>query len=103
MLWGALSPIVNNIYMEHFEKRALNSAQHKPSQWLRYVDDTFVIWPHDPERLQIFLSHLSSLRPSIQFSMEIEPDSAIPFLDVLVIRKETTLTIKFYRKPIHFG
>jgi hypothetical protein len=72
MLWEALSPIVSNICMEHFEKWALDSAQHKPSLWPWYVDDTFVIWPHDPERLQIFLSHLSSLRPSIQFSMEIK-------------------------------
>jgi hypothetical protein len=25
-----LSPIVSNIYMGHFQKLALNSAQHKP-------------------------------------------------------------------------
>jgi hypothetical protein len=70
MLWEVVSPIVSNIYVEHFEKRALDGAQHKPSPWLRYVDDTFVIWPHGPERLQIFLSHLSSLRPSIQLTVE---------------------------------
>jgi hypothetical protein len=39
---SSLSPIVSNI-MEHFEKLALDSAQHKPSLWLRYVDDTFVV------------------------------------------------------------
>jgi hypothetical protein len=89
--------------MEYFEKLALDSAQHKPSLWLRYVDDTFVVWPHDPEHLQNFLSHLNCLRPAIQFTMEIESDSAIPFLDVLVIRKETTLATKFYRKPTHTG
>jgi hypothetical protein len=33
--------------------------------------------------------------------MEIESDSAIAFLDVLVIRKETTLATKVYRKPTH--
>jgi hypothetical protein len=35
--------------------------------------------------------------------MEIESDSEIPFLDVLVIRKGTTLAIRVYRKPIHTG
>jgi hypothetical protein len=35
--------------------------------------------------------------------MEIESDSAIPFLGVLVIRKGTTLDTKVYRKPIHTG
>jgi hypothetical protein len=35
--------------------------------------------------------------------MEIEPESAIPFLDVLIIRKETTLATKVSRKPTHIG
>jgi hypothetical protein len=53
---SCLSPIVSNIFMEHSEKLALVSAQHKPSLWLRYIDDTFVVWPHGPKRLQNFLS-----------------------------------------------
>jgi hypothetical protein len=82
------SLMTNNIYMEHFEKMAIDSAQLKPSFWVRYVDDTFVVWPHGPERLQQFFEHLNSLRPSIQFTMEMESDSSISFLDVLVIKKE---------------
>jgi hypothetical protein len=58
--------------MEDFEKLARDSAQHKPSLWLRYLADTFVAWPYGPEQLQNFLRHLNSLRPSIQFTMEIE-------------------------------
>jgi hypothetical protein len=69
---------------------------------LWYVDDIFVVCPHGVEQLQNFLSHLNSLRPSIKFNMEIEPDSAIPFLNVLFIRKGTLAT-KVYRKPIHTG
>jgi hypothetical protein len=64
--------------MEHFEKLALDSAQHKASLWLRCVEDTFVVWPRGPERLQDFLSHLNSFRPFIQFTMEI--DSVIALL-----------------------
>jgi hypothetical protein len=105
MAWlcEALSPIVSNIFMEHLEKLALDSAQHKPSLWPRYVEDIFVVWPHGPERLQNFLSHLNSLRPSIQFTMAIEPDSAIPFLDILVIRIGTVLAIKVSRTPTDTG
>jgi hypothetical protein len=62
-----------------------------------------VVWPHGPEQLQNFLSHLNSLKPSIQFTMEIESDSAVPILDVLVIRKETVLATKVYKKPTHTG
>jgi hypothetical protein len=56
--------IESNVYMEHLEKFTLDSAQHKPSLWLRYVD-IFVVGPHGPEQLQNFLSHFNCLRPCI--------------------------------------
>jgi hypothetical protein len=89
--------------MDPFEKLVLDSAQHRRSRWLRCVDDTFVVWPHGSQRLQNFPSHLNSLRPSIQFTLEIESDSAIAFLDVVVIREETILATNVYRKPTHTG
>jgi hypothetical protein len=76
---STLSPIVGNIFMQHFENLALDSAQRKPSVWLQYVEHTFVVQPHGPELLHKFLSHISSLRPSIQFTMETESASIIPF------------------------
>jgi hypothetical protein len=81
------------------EKLALGLAQHKPSLRLVYIDDTLVVWPHGPELSQNFLSHLTSLRHSIEFTMETESDS----VDVQVIRKETTMVTKVYRKPTHTG
>jgi hypothetical protein len=100
---SSLLPIVSNIYMEHFERLALDWAQHKPPLWFRYIDDTFVVWPHATEQIQTFLRNLTSLKPAIHFTMEIESDGAIPFLDVLDIRKETTLVTKVYRKPTNTG
>jgi hypothetical protein len=47
-----LSPVVSNIFMDTFEQLDSTTAQHKPKMWLRYVDDTVVIWPHGPVRLQ---------------------------------------------------
>jgi hypothetical protein len=69
---SSLSPVICNICMEHFEKLALDSAQYKPLLWLLYVDDIFVVWLHGLDWLHNFLNHLNSLRPSIQFTMEIE-------------------------------
>jgi hypothetical protein len=84
-------------------RSALDSAQHKPSLWLWYADDIFVVWPHGPERLQNFLGHLNSLRSSIQFTMETESESVIPFQDILVIRRGMTMATKVYQKPTHTG
>jgi hypothetical protein len=36
---NSLSLEVNNIFMEHFEETALDTADYKPAKWLRYVDD----------------------------------------------------------------
>jgi hypothetical protein len=85
---SSIFPIVSNIY----KQLAVDSVQEKLLLWLRYVDDTFVIWPHYGEGIQNFLIHLNSLRPAIQFTIEIESEGTNPFLDVLFIRTGTALT-----------
>jgi hypothetical protein len=69
---SSLSLVVGNIYksyMEYFQRLALDTTEHKPAKWLRYVDDTFVILPHGVDKLHEFLHHFNNLRPSIQFTM----------------------------------
>jgi hypothetical protein len=53
---SSLFSIISNIYMDYFEKIAVDSAQDIPSLWLRYVDDTFVVWPQGAEGIQNFLT-----------------------------------------------
>ena len=54
-----LSPIVANIFMENFEKEALETAPHPPSLWMRFVDDTFVIL--ESQHKDEFFHHINSL------------------------------------------
>jgi hypothetical protein len=100
---NALSPVVSNNYMEHFEELALKKADHRPSLWLRYFSDTFVIWQYGPERLQEFFCHINVIRLTIQFTMETEANNKIPFLHVHVIRKQSSIITTVYRKPTHNG
>ena len=71
-----LSPILANIYIEYFEEMALGSISQKPSMWLRYIDDSFILWPHQ-EDVQALLDHDNSIRPSIQFTTEKEQDNKL--------------------------
>jgi hypothetical protein len=88
--------------MEWFEKEALQRTSFKPAIWWRYVDATFVVWPHGREKLNDFLLLLNTIHPSIEFTMEIEKDRSLPFLDVLVTRKpDGSLGHEVYRKPTH--
>ena len=71
-----------------------------PHIWKRYVDDTFSVkMKGDVDGL---LNHLNSIRPSIKFTMELEEDGSIPFLDTRVTRKvEGKLDIAVYHKPTY--
>ncbi|XP_022110786.1 uncharacterized protein LOC110990212 [Acanthaster planci] len=77
-----LSPVLADLFMEEFEQTAhlLCGPQLEPNVWIRYVDDTFVVWPHSPQDLQLFLQHLNSQHNNIQFTMEKEKDGRIAFL-----------------------
>jgi hypothetical protein len=77
-----LSPVIANYFMEYFEEMALEMATHKPLCWFRYIDDTFIIWPHGPGKLAEFLDHLNRVHENIKFTMETERDGHLPFLDI---------------------
>ena len=96
-----LSPVIANIFMEHFEELAISTFPVKPETWLRYVDDTFVTWKAGKDKLEEFLNHLNSLRSSISFTMELEEDGQLPFLDVLVKRRGGGLSTTVFRKKTH--
>lgn len=97
-----LSPVLANLYMTDLEIRILESAPLKPRVWLRYVDDTFIVWQHGADTLAAFLDHTNSVHANIQFTMETEADDQLPFLDCLVKRKsDGSLGHTVYRKPTH--
>lgn len=74
------------------EKRGL-----LPRVWWRYVDDVFaVIKVNEAESI---LSVLNSQYPSIKFTIEIEKDGRLPFLDVMVQRRDAVIEFDVYRKP----
>ena len=70
--------------------------------WLRYVDDVFVILPNTINIDQL-VQQINTLHPSIQFTLELEINNSLPFLDILVIKDLINHTFKFkvYRKPTH--
>ena len=96
---SSLSPVVSCLYMEFFETRLLpNIPIRLPSKWFRYVADCFVFLPAqtNPEET---LNALNTISKNIQFTLETETDSRIPFLDVLVLRNTHKLQYSVYRKP----
>jgi len=97
-----LSPIIANLFMEDFETRTIESFPLKPKLWKRFVDDTFIIWPHGKEKIIIFLQHLNNQSNSINFTMAMEENGSLPFLNILINRNQDgTISYQVYRKKTH--
>ena len=96
-----ISSIVANLYMEDFEIKDINTAEHPPRIWKRYVDNTFVVT--ETEKKEGFLQHINSVDPHIYFTTEdAKEDGSIPFLDTIVMPQHyNSLLTSVYRKPTH--
>ena len=94
-----LSPVVANIY-----STLRNWLWNQQSSSLPHGSVTLMtpLLSGTRERsLLDFLEHLNSTRPSIQFTVELEEDRKLPFLDVLVTRRDDRLSTSVYRKKTH--
>ena len=97
-----VSAVVTNLYMEFFEELALESAPSRPRFWKWYVDDTCCIIQRDA--VEPLLHHLNKVRPTIKFTMELEKDGSLPFLDTsLTQREDGTLNVTVFRKHTRTG
>lgn len=64
------SHVMTNFSIEDFREIALAQATHEPSCWFCGMDDTFLIWPHGPEKLKGLLYHLYRVHQNIHFTIE---------------------------------
>ena len=76
---SSVSAIIANLVMDHVEEEALASAPHPPKWWFRYVDDSHVCL--QKKYVDEFHAHLNCIYPHIQFTIEVETEGFIAFLD----------------------
>lgn len=103
LLWAPSHPLSSLIFfMESFEKMALKAVPFIPALHKWHVDDTFLIWLHSRHAWFNFVNFLNSLHRNIQFTMEIEQEGKLPFLDMWIKKRpDGTLGRPVYRKPTH--
>ena len=69
------APTYACIFMDELERDPLETTDHQPFLWLRYIDRciTFLITTHGEKRLQTFLERISKLHHNIKGRKETFP------------------------------
>ena len=63
-----VAPNYANLFMDRFETKALENWPLKPSLWLRFIDDIFMIWTHGEDNLNKLITYLNDFHPTIKFT-----------------------------------
>ena len=69
--------------------------------WKRQVDDIFFVWKGSKEELELFVWLLNGVEYRVQFTLEVEKEGFLPFLDVGLMKAVGKLVTRIYRKPTH--
>ena len=88
-----------NIFMKYVEIQLIETSPKKPTLWLRFMDDIFMIWGHGKQALEDF-KHLShDIHPTIKFAFN-NCETEIAFLDTIIYRgKDNQILTRLYHKP----
>lgn len=107
-IWGTAmgkkwAPPYADSFLAVWESEVLDLVPLKPSIYLRFLDDIFIVWEHSLEDFDHFLQILNSHRDTIKLKPTINQTS-IDFLDVTIFKgprfqKENILDTKVFFKP----
>lgn len=93
-----LSPILAKILMSHLISHVLLSLPFVPKFLSLYVDDSF--WVVQTTQINVILSELNKYHPKINFTLESESDGSLDFLDLTIIRSNSSLITKWRPRPL---
>lgn len=86
---------------ENFEKHTIKYFPLTPTLWKRYIAHIKLNHPHGRKILYRLCIYLNNECESIKFMMEVEQDNNMPFLDVLITKKEYgSLANHVYKKKL---
>ena len=93
-----LSPVAACLFMEILEETHFLKIIGSDSIWLRYVDDVLIVVPKD-KNLERTLEQLNDVHQRIKFTLEVEKEGMIAFLDTCIVKTSSGFKFKVHRKP----
>ena len=96
-----IAPLMADICMNWLVEKC-TSFKSKPVVFLRYVDDIFCIFDNK-NTLNHFYNDINAVHPNLKFSVELEQNKQLAFLDVLLTRHNNEIETAVYRKKTNTG
>ncbi|XP_045188274.1 uncharacterized protein LOC123546150 [Mercenaria mercenaria] len=85
---SSMAPTYASLFMGKFEHDFFQTRDIKPTLWLRFLDDVFMIWDHSLDELHSFINEINSFHPNIKFTHTIS-NKSVSFLDVQVSKSDS--------------
>jgi hypothetical protein len=95
------SAIIAEIYLQYIEHTSTQEIleKHKIVSFHRYVDDILILYDNTVTNVKHVLENFSNINNKLQFTMELESNNNLHYLDLNITRTNTTLTYNIFRKP----
>ena len=95
-----LSPLAPEIFLNNLE----TNIQYLPffnkfKFWYRYMDDILCCFTGTRRQLDTFFNGVNKLHPNIKFTMEMEQNNSINFLDLTITKSNNKLEFSIFHKP----
>ena len=75
---SSMAPTYASLFNGKLERDFLERCTLKPSVWLRFLDDIFMIWDHSLAELEDFMTRLNSFHQTIKFTHTVS-DTKVSF------------------------
>ena len=97
-----LGPVLADFFMSKIESQ-ISDEISELSFYKRYVDDTLIFCDSE-QQFELFIQRMNNVHPNLRVTSEIESDGSIPFLDILISRRDDgSIKRSVYRKSTWSG
>ena len=95
-----MAPSYATLVLRYLERSMYQDARNRfgeetgtfnEDNWMRYLDDCYINWTFEEQRLKVFNELLNSLNTNVRFTVEYSKEQ-IAFLDVLIKKDKDRLT-----------
>ena len=94
------SSLFSEMYLQYLEDTKLLAilTRHHILGYFRYVDDILIVYDSSGTGIHTVLDQFNETTPTLIFTMEMEKENSINFLDVSILKNNESLEFKIYRK-----